>query len=204
MQVLVVAVRGILAFALSFILFDAAKAETEVAAMGGVITANVTVTAIDVPNRLLTVTDPNGNLMMIKLGPDLQHIEKIKVREQVTISYSEEVATSLQKLAGPPINRDNAISREEEAGMNMNPPTVAEQDWVEVNPSGDTDFSTVEVTDTVAAINYNKRTITFTEANGQTRTIVVDPSVPGLSQIQVGDQVVLLVTRAVAVNVKTI
>jgi hypothetical protein len=87
MQVLVVAVRGILAFALSFILFDAAKAETEVAAMGGVITANVTVTAIDVPNRLLTVTDPNGNLMMIKLGPDLQHIEKIKVREQVTISY---------------------------------------------------------------------------------------------------------------------
>ena len=37
--------------------------------------------------------------------------------------------------------------------MNMNAPAVAEQNWVEATPSGDTDFSTVEVTDTVAAIN---------------------------------------------------
>jgi hypothetical protein len=58
--------------------------------------------------------------------------------------------------------------------------------------------------DTVAAINYNKRIITFAAANGQTRKILIDPSVPGLDQIQVGDQVVLLVTRSIAVNVKTI
>ena len=204
MQVLVAAARGVLAILISLIFISAAKAETEVAAMGGVITAVVTVTAIDVPNRLLTVTDPNGNVLVIKLGPDLQHIEKIKVREKVTISYSEEIATSLQKLAGPPINKDNAITREEEAGMSMNAPTMAEQDWVEVRPGGDTDFTTVEVTDTVAAINHNKRTITFAEANGQTRTILVDPSVPNFNQIQVGDSVVLLVTRAVAVDVKTI
>jgi hypothetical protein len=203
MQVLVVALRGLLTLALSFILIDAAKAETEIAAVGGVITANVTVTAIDVPNRLLTVSAPNGNVMVIKLGPNMRP-ETIKLREKVTVSYSEEVATSLQKLAGPPINKDNSITREEEAGMNMNPPTVAEQDWVEVTPSGDTDFTTLEVTDTVAAINYNKRKITFTAANGRTRTILVDPSVPGLNQIQVGDQVVLLVTRSVAVDVKTI
>jgi hypothetical protein len=88
--------------------------------------------------------------------------------------------------------------------MNMNAPTMAEEDWVEVTPTGDTDLSTVEVTDTVAAINHNKRTITFAEANGQTRTILVDPSVSDFNQIQVGDSVVLLVTRAMAVNVKTI
>ena len=182
---------------------DAAKAETEVAAMGGVITENVTVTAIDAPNRQLTVSEPNGNLLTIKLGPNVPP-ERIRLNERVTISYSEEVATSLQKLAGPPINKDNSISREEETGMNMNAPTVAEQNWVEATPSGDTDFSTVEVTDTVAAINYNKRIITFAAANGQTRKILIDPSVPGLDQIQVGDQVVLLVTRSIVVNVKTI
>jgi hypothetical protein len=202
MQVLVMAVRGILALAFSFILIDAAKAETEVAAMGGVITENVTVTAIDAPNRLLTVSEPNG-LLTIKLGPNVPP-ERIRLNERVTISYSEEVATSLQKLAGPPINKDNSIGREEEAGMNMNAPTVAEQDWVEATPSGDIDFSTVEVTDTVAAINYNKRIITFAAANGQTRKVLIDPNVPGLDQVQVGDQVVLLVTRSVAVNVKTI
>ena len=60
------------------------------------------------------------------------------------------------------------------------------------------------MTDTVAALNYNKRIITFAAADGQTREILIDPSVPGLDQIEVGDQVVLLVTRSVAVNVKTI
>ncbi|HET7447419.1 MAG TPA: hypothetical protein VFJ49_05850 [Methyloceanibacter sp.] len=203
MRVLVAALRGVVAVALSFILIDAAKAETEVAAMGGVITEEVTVTAVDVPNRLLTVSEPSGNLLTIKLGPNVQP-ETIKLNERVTVSYSEEVATSLQKVAGPPTNRGNAIAREEETGMNMNPPTVAEQDWVEVTPSGDTDFSTVEVTDTVSAINYNKRIIAFTAANGQTRKIFVDPTVPGLEQIQAGDQVVLLVTRSVAVNLKMI
>ena len=205
MKVIVAAARGILAIALTFIVIDAAKADpaTEVAAMGGVITAIVTVEAIDAPNRLLTVVGPDGTLV-IKLGPDVQHIEKIKVKEKVTINYTEEVATGLEKFAGPPKNKDQSISSEEEAGMNMSPSTVAEQDWVEVTPKGDTDFSTVEVSDTVAAINYNKRTITFAGTGGKTRTIVVDPSVPGLDQIHVGDQVALEVTRAVAVDVKTL
>lgn len=208
MKVLFASARGMLAVALALSLSlsstlgsGTAKAETEVAAMGGVITAVVTVQAIDVTNRLLTVAMPEGNTMVIKLGPDVQHIEKIKVEDKVTIAYSEEVATSLQKLAGPPINKDNSITREEESGMNMNAPTMAEQDWVEVTPSGDTNFSTVEVTDTVAAINYNKRLVTFAGTDGRTRTIFVDPSVPGLNQIQAGDSVVLLVTRAVAVKV---
>ena len=85
--------------------------------------------------------------------------------------------------------------------MSMNAPTVAEQDWVEVNPSGDSDFSTIEITDTVAAINYNKRLIAFFNGNGQKRIIAINPSVPGLNQIHVGDSVVLLVTRSVAVKV---
>ena len=56
------------------------------------------------------------------------------------------------------------------------------------------------MTDTVAALNYNKRIITFAAANGQTREILIDPSVPGLDQIQVGDQMVLLVTGSIAVT----
>jgi hypothetical protein len=91
MKIIVAAAKGLLAIALTFIAIDAAKAgpATEVAAMGGVITAIVTVEAIDVPNRLLTVVSPEGNVLVIKLGPDVQHIEKIKVREKVTISYTE-------------------------------------------------------------------------------------------------------------------
>ena len=114
MQVLVVAVRGILALAFSFILIDAAKAETEVAAMGGVINETVTVTAIDAPNRLLTVSEPNGNLLTIKLGPNVPP-ERIRLNERVTISYSEEVATSLQKLAGPSTRTTRSAAKRKRA-----------------------------------------------------------------------------------------
>ena len=108
MKVLFASARGLLALAVALSLSPvlgggSAKAETEVAAMGGVVTAVVTVQAIDVTNRLLTVAMPQGNTMVIKLGPDVQHIEKIKVQDKVTIAYSEEVAPSLQKLAGPPL-----------------------------------------------------------------------------------------------------
>ena len=121
MQVFVAASRAALALAVAFTLSTilsngTARAETEVMATGGVVTAIATVEAIDVTNRLLTVAVPQGNSMVIKLGPDVQNIEMIKVKDRVTITYSEEVATSLQKLAGPPINQDNAISREEESG----------------------------------------------------------------------------------------
>ena len=153
-------------------------------------------------NRLLTVAAPQGNIMVIKLGPDVQHIEKIKVEDKVTIAYSEEVATSLQKLAGPPINKDNSIAREEESGMNMNAPTMAEQDWVEVNPSGDTDFTTVEVTDTVAAINYNKRLVTFAGTDGRDAHHLRRPERSRVSiRSRWATAWCCLVTRAVAVKV---
>ena len=84
--------------------------------------------------------------------------------------------------------------------MGMNAPTNAEQDWVEATLQGATDFTTIEITDTVAAIDRFKRIITGT--SGKTRIIKIGPSVHGLDQINVGDVVALEVTRAVAVNIK--
>ena len=82
--------------------------------MGGVITENVTVTAIDAPNRQLTVSEPNGNLLTIKLGPNVPP-ERIRLNERVTISYSEEVATSLQKLAGPSTRTTRSAAKKKPA-----------------------------------------------------------------------------------------
>jgi hypothetical protein len=44
----------------------------------------------------------------------------------------------------------------------MNAPTNAEQDWIEAIPQGATDLTTIEITDTVAAIDRFKRIITGT------------------------------------------
>ena len=86
--------------------------------------------------------------------------------------------------------------------MNMNPPTIAEQDWIEATPHGATDLTTIEISDTIAAVNRNQRTITFAGTGGKTRTIFVSPAVPGFDQVDVGDRVVLLVTRAVAIDIR--
>ena len=95
----------------------------------------------------------------------------------------------------------DAFAADEDAGMDMNPPTAAEQDWVEATPTGGTDLSTVEITDTIAAINRSQRTITFAGTGGKTRTIAIAPGVAGFDQVAVGDMVVLEVTRAVAISV---
>ena len=93
------------------------------------------------------------------------------------------------------------IEAEETAGMGLDNPTAAEQDWVELTPHGATDLTTVEITDTIAAINRNKRIITFAGNGGKARTIRVGPNV-SLDQVEAGDEVVLEVTRAVAVDSK--
>ena len=168
--------------------------------MGGVITENVTVTAIDVPNRLLHRGRTQRQSADNQTRPERAARENQAQRkgDYQLFGRGRNLSAETRRTAHQQgqLDQPRRGSRHEHE--------CAGQNWVEATPSGDTDFSTVEVTDTVAAINYNKRIITFAAANGQTRKILIDPSVPGLDQIQVGDQVVLLVTRSIAVNVKTI
>ena len=203
MQVLVAAARGAFALALSLIFIDDTKANpVQIESDAGVISMTATVEAIDVTQQLVTVAGPNNNWVVVKVGPE--HIKVIKLKEKITISYADEVAVALRKYDGPPMTKESEIEREETAGMGLDAPTVAEQDWVEATPHGATDLTTVEISDTIAAINRNKRTITFAGTGGKTRTIAIDPSVQGFDQVEVGDRVVLLVTRAVAVDIRPV
>jgi hypothetical protein len=201
MQVLVASIRIISLFVLSLIAITSAKAQqpVQIESDAGVISMVATVEGIDVTNQVLTVSGPNNNWVTVKVTPE--DIRRIKVRDRITISYSDEVAVALRKLNEAP---QNQMVSEEESGMNMNAPTEAEQDWVEATPQGATDLTTIEITDTIAAIDRFKRTITFAGTGGKTRTIRVSPAVQGFDQINVGDMVALEVTRAVAVNIKPV
>ena len=202
MQVLVASARVVFAFAFSFIFIHAAKAQqpVEIETDAGVVTMAATVEAVDVTNQIVTIVGPNNNWLTVKVGPE--KIKLIKVKEKITISYQDEVAAALRKVNQG--QQGDQFAAEEEAGMNMNAPTVAEQDWVEATPHGATDLTTVEITDTIAAIDRANRTITFAGTGGKTRTIAIGPDVQGFDQVQVGDRVVLLVTRAVAVDIRPV
>src|SRR5262249_45566468 len=150
MRVVVGAFRAIFVLALCFILVSAAKAQqpVQIESDAGVVSFIATVQAVDVTNQLLTVSGPNNNWVVVKVTPE--DISRIKVRDRITIRYSDEVAVALRKVNQAP---QNQMVSEEESGMNMNAPTQAEQDWVEATPQGATDLTSLEITDTIAAID---------------------------------------------------
>jgi len=203
MQVVFAAVRGVLALGVAMLFIDDTRAQVPVEEEAGTITMTGTVEEIIVPERLITVIGPNGNTIVGILSPDIKDIKKIKLKETVTIQFTQEVAVALRKADGPPKATENPFEESETSDMGMNAPTVAEQDWVELTPKGGvSDLTTIEVTDTISAVNRNRRTVTFAGTGGKTRTIYVPPTVQGFDQLEVGDMVVIEVTRASIVNVK--
>jgi hypothetical protein len=193
---------GVCVFSLALMTSPFASfAQQEIASDAGEIVLDATVTAIDVENRLFTITGPEGNTIAIKATPEI--LGRVKINEQITIRYADELATALRTINdAPPVNKANVLEREETAGMNMNTPTVAEQTWVEAAPQGETELNTVEVTATVANVEYGKRIVTFYGPNGTMRNVRIALGVPGLDTIQQGDRVVMLLTRAVAIDVR--
>src|SRR5918995_5322263 len=200
MRVIVAAVKGVFAIAVSLLFIDDTQAgPTQLESDAGVITTVATIEAIDATRQVVTVVGPNNNWVVIKVGPE--HIKLIKVKETITISYQDEAAVALRKVNKG--QQGDGFAAEATEGMGLDAPTVAEQDWVELTPHGASELNTVEITDTIAAINRNKGTITFSGTGGKTRTILAGPNLP-LDQLEPGDEVVLEVTRAVAVDIRPV
>jgi hypothetical protein len=180
-----------------------ASAETELETDAGEVVIDATVTEVDEETKTLTLVGPGANIIVVKATPEI--LKRVKVKERITIRYADQVAMALRKADGPPNNKDQSITAEEEAGMNMNPATEAEQSWVQAQPDGSmSELDTIEVSATIAKINKARRIVTFNGPDGEPRPIYVDPSVAGLDDLEVGDRVVMLLTHAVAIDVKTI
>ena len=203
MQFLYTAMKGALALGVAMLFIGEAKAQRQISDESGTITMTGTVEVIEVPERLITVVGPNGNVVAGIIDVDVKDIKEIKLKETVTIQFTQDVAVAIQKADGPPNTDGQAFIKNETSDMNMNAPVVAEQNWTETTPSGGvSSLTTIEVTDTISAINRRKRTITFADENNTTRTIQVPQSVSSFSGLEVGDMVVLEITRAVIANVK--
>jgi hypothetical protein len=201
MQVKILAIAVSLALAASVSVATGTKAQTNIESDAGVVTMDATVQAVDVEHQVIDVVGPLGNVVQIKTPPEV--IGTIKINEKITVTYSDEVAMALRKSERPP-NQSNSITGEEEAGMNMNAATEAQQTWTQATPSGSAELELVELTAPVAKIDYANRIVTLRGPQGQSRIIRVNPSVPGLDAIKPGDTVVVELTRAVAVSVKHI
>lgn len=203
MQVLFATVKGVLALGVAMLFIGDTHAQVPIEEDAGTLTMTGTVQEIIVPERVLMVVGPGGNTIVGVISPEVKDIEKIKLKEKVTIQYSQEVAVALRQADGPPAAAQDGFEANETSDMGLDAPTVAEQDWTNLTPSGGVaNLETIEITETIAALNKNKRTVTFAGTGGKTRTIYVPPSIQGFDQLEVGDMIVLEVTRASIVNVR--
>jgi len=203
MQVLVAAMRGLMAFGVAAVFINDARAQVPVEEEAGTITMTGTVEEIEVPERVLMVVGPNGNTVVGVISPDVKDIKKIKRKEKITIEFTQEVAVAVRKADGPPAAAQDGFEANETADMGLNAPTISEQNWMSLTPSGGvSDLNTIEITVTIAALNKRKRTVTFAGTGGKTRTIYVPATVQGLDQLEVGDMIVIEITRASITTVK--
>jgi hypothetical protein len=79
----------------------AGKDQAPGAAAAAGVRATVTVTAIDMKNRVVVFQGPGGNLYQVKAGPKIQ-LEKLKVGDKLLATYVEAVAISLEKAPKAP------------------------------------------------------------------------------------------------------
>ncbi|HYB12814.1 MAG TPA: hypothetical protein VEG67_05045 [Myxococcota bacterium] len=76
----------------------AGRAEPGEKPAGGVVAgiqATVTITAIDMKNRIVVFEGPRGNLYQVKAGPEV-HLEKAKVGDKFVATYAEAMAVTVE------------------------------------------------------------------------------------------------------------
>jgi hypothetical protein len=149
-----------------------------------VVKMTATVKALDSEKRTVTLEGKGGKPLTVN-AKNARNFDQIKVGDQVSLEYLEELAVYVRKADAPP---DAKIER-----------TVA------LAPKGKMPgglmAETVEIQAAVKSINQKKRTLTLEGPAGGTRTIRVGKAVKNFKEVKKGDQVVVRITEALALDV---
>jgi hypothetical protein len=149
-------------------------------------TVAATVEDIDRSQRTVTLKGQEGKSVTLKVSDQVRNLDQVDVGDTVQAEYLKAVAIVVLPSGA------SAASGETRA--------------VKVAPRGGTPAATVvetkQITATVEAIDYDTREVTLRGPGGDSRTVVVDPSVERLRDVKVGDEVVVRHTEAVALTVK--
>lgn len=156
------------------------------AVMTDVVTVTATVEAVDHDKRTVTLKGPKGKTVTLKVDQSVENFPQVKTGDQVEAQYLESTAIFVRKPGEGP-------SAEEVSTVGVAPRGQ--------KPAGIM-ADTIEVTATVKAINYKKRTVTLEGPEGNAVTLKVDKEVKKLKQVKKGDEVVVRHTEAVAIVVR--
>ena len=176
---------------LSTLLLACAQNAAKVADKPGITASEVvkisaTVEAIDHASRQVTLRGPQGKLVTLDVSEAARNLDQVEVGDTVEAEYYESVALFVQAADGKPgAEVTTEVARAplgDKPGMGM--------------------ADTVTLTATITAIDYDTRMITLQGPEGKTVTTRVDESAKRFNEVKRGDQVVVRITRAIAIMVR--
>lgn len=163
---------------------------TESGVAGGtvenVFIAQAVVTAIDQSTRRVTLAGPEGNKFTFTAGPEVKNLAQVRVGDKVTATFARRLVVTVRSDdAAPSLTVDATRAtalRGEKPGM-----LVAEE---------------TEVVARVTGIDPVARTADLSFADGTVKNVPIRADVD-LSRYKVGDNVVIRVTNALTVLVRS-
>ena len=169
-----------------------ATAWGQAAGMGGIgethtITARAQVKAIDLPNREVTLTGPQGNVFVVHAGDAVRNLDKVKVGDTVIANYYASIALVLS-APGTKIPEDQATAAAARAPKGQLPAGAV--------------ATKVVVTGTVVGVDLEAHTISLVDPSGgmvHTFTVTNPQRQAALKRVKVGDTLTAIGTEAFAV-----
>jgi len=144
-----------------------------------------TVTSLDPSTRLITLVGPDGRKIIAKCGPEVAEFDQFRVGDRVNATVRSRLTVAMSNANDPRTNNTAAKS------------AVSPQSGQSGGPMAETQ----EYIATIAAIDLKRHEATLRLPDGTTRTFGVRKDVD-LTQRQVGEEVNVRVTMAIAVLAK--
>jgi translation elongation factor P/translation initiation factor 5A len=149
-------------------------------------TATAKVTALDAAKREITLASDDGAKATFVTGPEVQNFDQIKVGDVVSATIHERLDVFVRS--------------------GSEDPTITQAAMLAAAPKGAKPGATIaqsyEITAKVTALDATKRTADLTFSDGTVKTISVREDVD-MSKYNVGDTVVIQVTEALSILVKS-
>lgn len=157
------------------------------AAVGEVVTRTFSVEAIDQATRLVKLKAADGSVRTIEAGPDVKNLAQVKVGDVVKTTYLQAIALELKK-GGSGIRSARAAESASSARLGDKPAGMAERQ--------------VTLVGTVEKIDAAARVVTVKGPQGNFVDVAVADPVK-FKVVEVGDEVELTYTEALAIAVST-
>ncbi|HKE44268.1 MAG TPA: hypothetical protein VKB41_06985 [Steroidobacteraceae bacterium] len=154
----------------------------------GSVKVQAKIESVDVAKRLITVRDPNGELVELEVSPEVRNLAQVHAGDMMTVVYYRAIGAEFKK----PGTGVQGVQQDAVAGR------AAEGE----KPAGAVG-QRVKATVKIDSVDAAKNMVSFTGPKGTKQTVAVkDPKAQAfVKQLKPGDEVEVTYTEALAISV---